>query len=154
VSGQLHAPVALPQEKDPPPPRYSLDRRLGGPQSRSGRRGEEKILEPTGTRNSDPSVVQPVVSHYTDYVSWRHKKSPRPQEMLETVPAIWNAFLAPPWNVHIHVLKFLLGNRAKLKLGTWSPDVLCWAFWRKMFKRSIDLMQFFFSEHLAFWFGS
>jgi hypothetical protein len=31
-------------------PRYSLDRRLGGPQSQSGRRGEEKILDPTGTR--------------------------------------------------------------------------------------------------------
>jgi hypothetical protein len=43
-------------------PRYPLDRRLGGPQSRSGRRGEEKILDPTGTRNSDPSVV----SRYTD----------------------------------------------------------------------------------------
>jgi hypothetical protein len=26
---------------------YPLDRRLGGPQSRSGRRGEEKILDPT-----------------------------------------------------------------------------------------------------------
>jgi hypothetical protein len=46
--------------------RYPLDRRLGGPQSRSGRRGEEKILDPTGTRNSDPLVVQPVASHYTD----------------------------------------------------------------------------------------
>jgi hypothetical protein len=27
-----------------------LDRRLGGPQSLSGRLGEEKILDPTGTR--------------------------------------------------------------------------------------------------------
>jgi hypothetical protein len=31
-------------------PRYPLDRRLDGPQSRSGRSGEEKILDPTGTR--------------------------------------------------------------------------------------------------------
>jgi hypothetical protein len=38
--------------------RYTLDRRLGGPQSRSGRRGDKNILEPTGTRNSNPSVVQ------------------------------------------------------------------------------------------------
>jgi hypothetical protein len=30
--------------------RYLLDRRLGGPQSRSGRRGEEKILDLTGTQ--------------------------------------------------------------------------------------------------------
>jgi hypothetical protein len=37
VSGQRHAPAALyPRGKDP---RYPLDRRLGGPQSRSGRRG-------------------------------------------------------------------------------------------------------------------
>jgi hypothetical protein len=34
-------------------PRYLLDRRLGGPQSRSGRREEE--------------VVQTVASRYTDY---------------------------------------------------------------------------------------
>jgi hypothetical protein len=30
-------------------PRYTLDRRYSGPQNRSGRRGEEKILDPTGT---------------------------------------------------------------------------------------------------------
>jgi hypothetical protein len=40
--------------KDPPHP---LDRRLGGPQSRSRRYGDS---------NSDPSVVQPVASRYTD----------------------------------------------------------------------------------------
>jgi hypothetical protein len=42
---------------------YPLDRRLGGPQSRaglSGRRREEKILDPTGI----PFVVQPVASRY------------------------------------------------------------------------------------------
>jgi hypothetical protein len=44
-----------------------LYRKLGGLQSTSGRLGEEKILDPTGTRNSDPSVIQPVVSRYTDY---------------------------------------------------------------------------------------
>jgi hypothetical protein len=46
VSGQLH---------------------LCGPQSRSEPRGEEKILDPTGS-NSDPSsLVQPVASRYTYY---------------------------------------------------------------------------------------
>jgi hypothetical protein len=59
---QFHAPAALPPEKEPP----VSDRRLGGPQSRSGRHGEEKILDPTGTRNSDPSIVQPVASRSTD----------------------------------------------------------------------------------------
>jgi hypothetical protein len=35
-------------------PRYPLDRSLGGPQSRSGRLGEKKVLDPTGTRNQTP----------------------------------------------------------------------------------------------------
>jgi hypothetical protein len=39
VSGQLHAPTALPQGKSP---WYPLGRRLGGPQSQSGRGDEEK----------------------------------------------------------------------------------------------------------------
>jgi hypothetical protein len=43
VSGQLRAPAALPQEKIPS---YPLDRRLGGPQSRYGRGGEEKNSQP------------------------------------------------------------------------------------------------------------
>jgi hypothetical protein len=47
-------------------PRYPLDRRLGGSQNLSGRRGEEKILGPTGTRTLSSSVVQPVASRHTD----------------------------------------------------------------------------------------
>jgi hypothetical protein len=41
VSGQLHAPAALIPGKAP---LYLLDRRLGGPQSRSGCCGEEENL--------------------------------------------------------------------------------------------------------------
>jgi hypothetical protein len=40
VSGQLHAPAASPPEKVF---RYTLDRRLSVPQSRSGRGGEEAL---------------------------------------------------------------------------------------------------------------
>jgi hypothetical protein len=43
---QLHALAALPPGKKP---QYPLDRRLGGPQRKSGRPGEEKILDPTRT---------------------------------------------------------------------------------------------------------
>jgi hypothetical protein len=39
VSGQLHAPAVLPSGEETLIP---MDRRLGGPQSRSGRGGEEK----------------------------------------------------------------------------------------------------------------
>jgi hypothetical protein len=56
VSGQLHAPAALRREKSP---RYTLDRRLGGTHSRSGRDGEVKILDPTGTRTSNPRSSSP-----------------------------------------------------------------------------------------------
>jgi hypothetical protein len=51
VSGQLHAPAALPPGKSP---RYPFYRRLGGPQSRSGRYGELKIFHPPGTRTPTP----------------------------------------------------------------------------------------------------
>jgi hypothetical protein len=44
VSDQLHAPAALPPGKDP---WFLLDRRLGGPQSRSGGGGEEKNFQPS-----------------------------------------------------------------------------------------------------------
>jgi hypothetical protein len=58
VSGELHAPGALPPEKEAP-----VDSRLGGPQSRSGRYGEEKSHAPA--RNRTPAV-QPVARRYTD----------------------------------------------------------------------------------------
>jgi hypothetical protein len=48
---------------------YPFDRRLNGPQNRSGRHGEEKILDPTGTRNQTPLLVQPVASSYPTALS-------------------------------------------------------------------------------------
>jgi hypothetical protein len=64
VSRQLHAPAALPRGKN----RYPLDRRLGATHSQSRRRGEVKILQPYRDSNSDPSVVQPVVSIPTEFM--------------------------------------------------------------------------------------
>jgi hypothetical protein len=57
VSGQLHAPAALPWGKSP---RYPLDRRLGGPQRGSGRCGEEKNLALPGIepRPYSPSLYR------------------------------------------------------------------------------------------------
>jgi hypothetical protein len=46
-------PAALPYH------RYPSDRRLGGPQSLFGRRGEDKILDPTGTRTPTPLSSSP-----------------------------------------------------------------------------------------------
>jgi hypothetical protein len=55
VSGQLHAPAAVPQGKSP---HYLLDRRLGGPQSRSGHGGEEKNFQPRRESNPKAPIVQ------------------------------------------------------------------------------------------------
>jgi hypothetical protein len=56
MSGQLHAPAVLPAGKES---LYPLNKRLGGPQSRSGRGGDDKkIPDLTGNRTL---VVHPVV---------------------------------------------------------------------------------------------
>jgi hypothetical protein len=57
VSGQRHAPAALPLGKT----RYPLYRRLGGSQGWSGQ--VRKISPPPGF---DPRTVQPLASRYTD----------------------------------------------------------------------------------------
>jgi hypothetical protein len=55
-------------------PRYPLDRRVGGPQRRSRRRGEKS--SPYLDSNPDSLVVQPVESRYTDYtLGGMHNKS-------------------------------------------------------------------------------
>jgi len=55
VSGQFHNPAALPHGKRP---WYPLDGRLGGPQSRSGRGGEEKNSQPL--LGLEHPIIQPV----------------------------------------------------------------------------------------------
>ena len=60
MGGQRHAPAALPPGKS----RYPLCRRLGGPQSRSGR--VRKISPPQGF---DPRTVQPVASRLSTALS-------------------------------------------------------------------------------------
>ena len=65
VGGQRHAPSALPQGTT----RYTLYRRLSGPQGRSGR--VRKISSPPH-RDSIPGTVQPLTSHYTDWAITVH----------------------------------------------------------------------------------
>jgi hypothetical protein len=64
VSGQLHVPAALTPGKESC---YPLARRLGGPQSRSGRGGEEKNSKPPQESNPRTPIVQPVAQRYTDW---------------------------------------------------------------------------------------
>jgi hypothetical protein len=55
VSGQLHTSAVYLQGKSP---WYPLNRRLGGPQSRSGRGGEEKNSQ--SLPGLEPPIIQPV----------------------------------------------------------------------------------------------
>jgi hypothetical protein len=48
-------------------PQYQLDRRLGGPQNRSGRGGEEKNSQPLP--GLEPTIIQPMAQHYTTELS-------------------------------------------------------------------------------------
>jgi len=48
-------------------PWYLWDRRLGGPQSRSGRAGEEKNSQPLPVFNL--SIIQPIAQRYTTQLS-------------------------------------------------------------------------------------
>jgi hypothetical protein len=63
VSGQRHAPVALPRVKA----RYILYRRLGGRQGRSGR-----VRDMSPPLGFDPRTVQPVATCYTDWAIQAH----------------------------------------------------------------------------------
>jgi hypothetical protein len=64
VSGQLQAPAALPPGKGP---WYLLDKRLGGPQSRSGRGDEEKNSQ--SLPGLKPLITQTVAQRYTTELS-------------------------------------------------------------------------------------
>jgi hypothetical protein len=67
VSGQLHASAALPPGKEP---LYPLDRRLGGPQNRSGHGGEEKNSQPLP--GLEHPFIQPVALCRTAELSQLH----------------------------------------------------------------------------------
>jgi hypothetical protein len=62
VSGQLHAKDALPLGKSH---RYTLDRRLGGTQSRSEHGVEEKNSQPQPGIELRTPIIQPVTSRST-----------------------------------------------------------------------------------------
>jgi hypothetical protein len=49
---------------NPPPTGRDHGTRLGGPQRRSGRYGEAKILDPTATRTPNPRSSSPQGDHY------------------------------------------------------------------------------------------
>jgi hypothetical protein len=82
LSGQRHAPAALPPGKIP---LYPLDRRLGGPRRQSGRGDEEK-----------KSLPLPAIKPWSS--------SPSPNHYTVQAEEIWKQF-APGWNGVEHVTR-------------------------------------------------
>jgi hypothetical protein len=93
VSGQLHAPTALPPGKSS---RYPLDRRLGVPQSRSGRHGEVKILDSTGTRTATPRCPANSQPLYRLSYPACHSKAP-----INSVMTWWNTRGITFWSSYV-----------------------------------------------------
>jgi hypothetical protein len=93
VSGQLHAPAALPRWKNP---RYKLNKRLFWPETRSRRRGEKSYRD----SNSEPAVVQ-LSRLLLDY--WMKSKSTvilnqRPlNDTHHTKQKVWIYTSTPPY---------------------------------------------------------
>jgi hypothetical protein len=56
-------------------PWYPLDRRLGRPQSRSGRDSKDKIPSPRRESNPRIPIVQPVAQSYTDWAITAHVRN-------------------------------------------------------------------------------
>jgi hypothetical protein len=100
-----------PQGKKPP---NSLDRRLGGPQRRSGRGGEEKNFQPLP--GLEPPIIQPVAQSYTTELTWLQWTFEALR--LPAIAALWyfvlTAWSSPPletssqeiprflWNLKVH----------------------------------------------------
>jgi hypothetical protein len=67
MSGQIHAPAALPQGKRL---WYPFDRILRGPRSWSGRGGEEKNSQPLP--GFEPQIIQPRAQRYATQLCKRY----------------------------------------------------------------------------------
>jgi hypothetical protein len=73
-------------------PLYPLDRRLGGPQSRSGRGGEEKNSQPLPGLNPDRQARSPALyrlSHHGSMVRGRARKTFRTAKSALPSRAVW-----------------------------------------------------------------
>jgi hypothetical protein len=97
-------------------PQHPLDRRLGGPQSRSGRHGELEILDPTWTQKSD-SLVQPVASRYTDSLSVCTSEN----NNVFKYPNFYNQCYPFPTSEGSHVMVVQLPNLLKLTSVSCAP---------------------------------
>jgi hypothetical protein len=97
VSGHLHARPLYPQGKSP---RYPFDRRLSGPQSRSGRGSEEKNSQPLP--GLVPPIIHPVAKCYTtELFPLLHTVHTKNDLTLKPFLSSFHSFFAP-FSYHSH----------------------------------------------------
>jgi hypothetical protein len=97
---------------------FTQDRRLGGPQSRSGHRLQEKAFRLCRGSNLDRPVVQPVARHYTDWVT-------------RLTNSMWSSFRRSPKKLHFRNKMF---NKHGKKLTHFSTFL-----WQHGGKGSVDV---------------
>jgi hypothetical protein len=122
--GQLHASAALPQGESP---RYPLHKRLGGPQSRSGRDGEEK-------NSHSPPVIEhrssdhPARSQSLYRLSYPGSKVAPVLQQALSHDDIWSGDIAPcvlnlgtrwRWMIASRSLHFTSKEKAPAPLDRW-----------------------------------
>jgi hypothetical protein len=97
--------------------RYPLDRRLNGSQSRSGRRGEEKNLDPTSTQTPTPRPSSPLPVAIPTALSQIRS------EMQSIILPEDPKGTGPFQNFGVETLKRILKNRC---LRTWTELICLW----------------------------
>jgi hypothetical protein len=108
-------------------PRFTLDRRLGGPQSRSKHCGEKKILDPTGNRT--PALRRPASSRslyrlrYPVQCHWRSRCKGPPLIHFFFPLALQPTF--GPWPISMKLSVSLQFTRSwKFDRTPWTGDQL------------------------------
>jgi hypothetical protein len=105
-------------------PQYQLDRRLGGPQSRSGQHGEKKIFDPTGTQTPTPqsSSPEPVKSKSKHSVLLTHSSW---RELYTIFCISWNISVCVD-HMHARTYSHTHTHTNRLYIITYSLDIYIW----------------------------
>jgi hypothetical protein len=121
VSGQLHAAGALPLKVKSH--RHVLYR-LGGPQCRSGRFGEQKIIHPTGTRTPNSQSLYRLKYHGSFAKLKFLKKISVSFGMLSVHPSVPISQLTNGWKDFHEIWRFSLTELHLHMPILWSEDTL------------------------------